>query len=404
MSWDLLIGQQPAKKYLCSSLSGGRLSHAYLFKGPGGIGKRTAAYVFAQAVLCERRGETGRACGTCKSCRWFAARKGAQIDHPDVISLLKFSKSKGKNEGQGREEQLLGDQENIIPLETIQHVCEQLHRSPMAGRRRVVIIPEAQRLCRGQAEPANAFLKTLEEPPRAALIILTSSQPEGLLETITSRVQAVQFRRLAAEEIKLGLQRNAPQSEQTQTVAALADGSLGRALELLQGDLGNWRKLVLYGLQNFGPLSAPQFGITLWNTAEAEGVRLFAANKEASREARQEAAENDDPSAAASDEADKSEAGWKRYVLRRLLEIVEVCFRDALICAAAENCDPGLLMQPDQAQLSKRLAGLFGVEGCQKALSALRESFLAARLYVRGDVIGRALAGRFVDALLPRVV
>lgn len=400
MSWDSVIGQQPAKEYLRSVLKSGRQAHAFLFKGPVGIGKRSLAYVFAQVSLCTQKPEPDLACGQCKSCRWFLARQGDAIEHPDYIRLVKFS---GSADDMGhREEKPVGDHEPIIKLETIQHVCEQLHRSPMAGERRVVIIPEAQRLCRGQAEPANAFLKTLEEPPKSSLIILTTSQPEGLLETIISRVQGVQLRRLSAEEIRGALATRAAKhpAEQREAAAQMADGSLGRAMDLLEGDLKKWRTAVVAGLERFGAASCPAFGLGLWAIAESEGERLFEAEKVAGKSA--ESDETEDAEDGANEAAQKTEAGWKRFVFRRLLELMEVCFRDALVAASSATGElpPGqLLLQPDQQKLSSALATKFGTEGCLRVLAVLREALLGVRLYVRGDVIGRALAGKLVEAM-----
>lgn len=402
MTWDSVIGQQPAKDYLRSVLRAGRQAHAFLFKGPVGIGKRSLAYVFAQVSLCTQKPEPDLACGQCKSCRWFLARQGDAIEHPDFIRLIKFS---GSTDDMGhRDEKPVGDHEPIIKLETIQHVCEQLHRSPMAGDRRVVIIPEAQRLCRGQAEPANAFLKTLEEPPKSSLIILTTSQPEGLLETIISRVQGVQLRRLSADEIRGALEKRAAKhpAEQREAAAQMADGSLGRAMDLLEGDLRKWRAAVVAGLERFSPASSPAFGLALWAIAEAEGVRLFDAEKEAGKNAENDETGSEDGDDGASEAEQKTEAGWKRFVFRRLLELLEVCFRDALVTAssAAGEIPPGqLLLQPDQQKLASSLAAKFGAEGCLRVLAVLRESLLGVRLYVRGDVIGRALAGKLVEAL-----
>lgn len=400
MSWDSVIGQQPAKDYLRSVLKSGRQAHAFLFKGPVGIGKRSLAYVFAQVSLCTQKPEPDLACGQCKSCRWFLSRQGDAIEHPDYIRLVKFSGS--ADEMGHREEKPVGDHEPIIKLETIQHVCEQLHRSPMAGDRRVVIIPEAQRLCRGQAEPANAFLKTLEEPPKSSLIILTTSQPEGLLETIISRVQGVQLRRLSAEEIRGALATRAGKhpAEQREAAAQMADGSLGRAMDLLEGDLKKWRTAVVAGLERFGPNSCPAFGLGLWAIAETEGERLFEAEKVAGKSAEND--ETEDADDGVNETEQKTEAGWKRFVFRRLLELMEVCFRDALVTAssAAGELPPGqLLLQPDQQKLSGALAVKFGTEGCLRVLAVLREALLGVRLYVRGDVIGRALSGKLVEAM-----
>jgi len=392
MNWDDLIGQGPAKRYLRSVLSARRQAHAYLFKGPAGVGKRTAARIFAQALLCRNRSAGDAACGQCKSCRALVAGT-----HPDLIPLRRFTEAGGE----------VGDHEPVIRLDTVQFLCEQLHRSPMSGARRVVIIPQAQRLCQGQAESANAFLKTLEEPPRAATILLTSSQPEGLLETIVSRLQAVQFRRLSAEDVRTGLALLAPgkPASERELVEPLADGSLGRALELLDGSLSPWRAAVLAGLGKLTPGAALQFGLSLWALAELEGQRLFAAEKEAGREVARQAAEGDEE-VETSESAAKTETGWRRYVFRRLLEVCEVCFRDGLVCAACgtvalpEAGKAGIiLLQPDQQALSRMLAREFGAVGCEKVLAALREALFATRLYVRGDVVVRALAGKLVEAM-----
>jgi len=396
MIWDALVGQQPAKDYLRAVLNGGRQAHGFLFKGPVGIGKRTAAWIFAQILLCHKPPSPDEACGVCKSCHWFANRRGAAIDHPDVISLLKFTGS-----GENRAEKPVGDHDPLIPLESVQYICEQLHRSPMAGERRVVIIPESQRLCRGQAEPANAFLKTLEEPPKSSLIILTSSQPEGLLETIISRVQGVQFRRLSSNDVRTGLEKALkakPQAER-ELAALLSDGSLGRAIELLEGDLKTWRQAVVNALDKFNPKTGPQFGLMLWALAEAEGKRLFEAEKLSQKAAQNDEVEEDEETQAETEGAAKTEKGWQRYVFRRLLEVLEVCFRDAAVCASTPDAGAMLLLQPDQQKLAQSLGQKFGVDGCQRILSALSEALLAVRLYVRGDVVGRALAGKMADGL-----
>ena len=397
MTWEGLIGQQPAKNYLSSVLGAKRLGHAYLFKGPAGVGKRTAARAFAKTLLCHHALAPDEACGHCKSCHWFAtplnASTGSGFNHPDMINLIQFSG------GAVVTEKLVSDHEPIIKLETIQYICEQLHRSPMAGSRRVVIIPEAQRLCRGQAESANALLKTLEEPPETSVLLLTSSQPQALLETILSRVQTVQFRRLSVHEIRDGLAAKGHPSEKTEMVVAVADGSLGHALELLEGDLMAWRDAVVKTLEVWGPASCPQFGLALSALAEVEGKRLFQAEKESEKAGGDQEVETTDALNGEGNETEiKTEAGWRRYVFKRLLELCEICFRDGLVWAASDRSNPDLLLQPDQLKLSESLAKKFGEEGCQMALLALREGLYATRLYVRSDVVGRALAGKFVEA------
>jgi DNA polymerase-3 subunit delta' len=134
------------------------------------VGKRTCATAFAQVLLCHAPPGPDRACGACKSCRWLAAGKGLLCEHPDLLLPLKTT---------GGDERMIGDHEPLIALEPVQRLCERIHRSPANGPRRVAIVPEAHRLCRGQAESANAFLKTLEEPPAYATLVLTTSHPEA---------------------------------------------------------------------------------------------------------------------------------------------------------------------------------------------------------------------------------
>jgi len=390
MSWSSVLGQPAALEYLRKTLQRGRAPHGYLFHGPAGVGKRTTAVALAQALLCHQPPADGEACGACKSCRWIAGRSGQLSNHPDLLPLL-------KNPGTEKEK-LLGDQEPAIPLDTIQEVCQKLSRSPLDGPRRVALIPEAHRMCLGQAEAANAFLKTLEEPPKTSVVILTSSKPEALLETIVSRVQPVRFRRLAADDILAGLAAaGSRKSEAERALAAtLADGSLGRAKELLEGDLGRWREAVMQGLAKTGPQACPGFGLMLWALAESEGARLFEAEEGKGDLAKAEDDEELATGEAEDEAAAKTEAGWKRFVFRRLLELCEVAFRDALVTAAGAG--PERLLQPDRHQLTQQMAERFGAEGCSRVLEYLREAQFAVRLYVRGDLVGRVLAGRIVEA------
>jgi len=388
MPWDAVLGQAAAVDYLRSALRAGRAPHGYLFQGPFGVGKKTAAAALAQVLLCHQPPAADRACGKCRSCRWLAAQKNFLSDHPDLLPLL-------KNPGKDNEK-LVGDQEQIIPLDAVQALSEKLHRTPSQGSRRVVVIPEAHRMCAGQAEAANAFLKTLEEPPPSSIVILTSSRPEALLETIVSRVQPVRFRRLAAQDILKGLAASRKPEAERELAAVLSDGSLGRAKELLDGDLGRWRSAVMKLLADFGPRGCPAFGLALWAVADSEGQRLFEVYEKGAEPAPQE--EDEDAAGVEQDEAAaKTVSGWKRFVMRRLFELCEVAFRDGLVTAA--GAEAGGLLQKDQADLARKLAERCGENGCGKVLEVLRECHTAVRLYVRGDLVARYLSGKMVEAL-----
>jgi hypothetical protein len=315
--------------------------------------------------------------------------------HPDLLPLLKFPEDRVL-------ERPLRDQEQVIPLETMQHLARQLHRTPVAGRRRVAVIPEAQRMCAGQAEAANAFLKTLEEPPASSFVILTSSRPEALLETILSRVQPIRLRRLSAEAVRAGLTQAAPSAseEDRQLAVAMSDGSLGRARELLDGDLGRWRTAVLKGLRGFDRRSCPAAGLALWELAREEGTRLYqAAQSGGAAEAAAETEAEEEPEGAAGEDARKTEAVWQRYVFQRLLQLCEAAFRDGLLAAAGVDAGAMLVLSGPEAPLAGKLAREFGAAGCERVLETLREALLAVRLYVRGDLVARVLAGRMVESL-----
>jgi DNA polymerase-3 subunit delta' len=391
VSWDELLGQEAAVRYLRRTLSAGRFAHGCLLEGPQGVGKRTAAVVLARVLLCHNPPAPDEACGECKSCRWLRDYRGGLSEHPDLVILWK-----NPNDQVGSRP--LRDEEALIPLETMQYLSEQLHRAPRSGPRRVALIPEAHRMCGGQAEAANAFLKTLEEPPATSVLILTSSRPEALLETMVSRLQPVRLRRLSSEAIREGLVR-ARRTADDPSVAlavAMADGSLGRAKEMLDGALGRWRAALLKELGQVNPLSCPRFGLALWTLAEEEGERLFEESQSDGTSA-DEGAEKEGEEEGADEETRKTAAGWKRYVFLRLLELCEAAFRDGLLAAAGAG-NLSLLTGPE-GPLAEKLAKQFGAAGCERVLEFLRDARRANRLYVRGDLIGRVLAGRMVEHL-----
>lgn len=207
-SLSSIIGHQQIIRMLKNSVQRERVAHAYLFMGPAGIGKHTVAQGFARLLLCETPGKE-EACGDCRACR--------QIDsgnHPDL--------------------HLLGPAGATIKIEQIRELQRQVQYKPFQATRHVFIIEKAEAMTQ---EAANGFLKTLEEPGSQTVFILLSDQPYGLLPTILSRCQQLQFRPLSNQEISKGLVTlGKAEVEQAQAVAPLAGGSLGRALKLTGGE------------------------------------------------------------------------------------------------------------------------------------------------------------------------
>lgn len=159
--------QQDSIALLQRSLERGRLGHAYLFRGPEQQELEGVARALAQTLSCDnppRRGATGLpldACGACRSCRQVAGET-----HPDVLWVRPESKSR------------------IIAVEQIRDLMQTIYLTPTRARYKVGIIVGADRL---NVSSANAFLKTLEEPPADSVLVLLSTEPQRLLETIVSR-------------------------------------------------------------------------------------------------------------------------------------------------------------------------------------------------------------------------
>jgi DNA polymerase-3 subunit delta' len=205
MPFAEILGQARAVSRLRNAVAAGRLAQAYSFVGPEGVGKRLTALALAQAVNCQARGVGSDACGVCVACRKIAAG-----GHPDVILVGPADKT-------------------VIGIEQIREVAARAGRRAYEGAVKVWIVDPAERM---QEPAANAFLKTLEEPPGASLFLLLTTTPSALLPTIRSRCQEVRFDLLSAEILEEILARQGRPAEERSLAAALAGGSAARALAL----------------------------------------------------------------------------------------------------------------------------------------------------------------------------
>jgi DNA polymerase III subunit delta' len=205
MSWASLAGQREAERRLAAALDAARLHHALLFAGPDGVGKFTAGKLLAQAALCTGPRVGAEPCGRCSSCV-----KITTAGHADVLTLEP-------------------DEKDSIKVDPVRHATQALHLKPVEGRSRFLLIRDADRMTE-QAQ--NALLKTLEEPPGSAHLVLTTSRPQAILPTVLSRCQRVPFRPVPNEAIADLLVKNRSlEPALAQLVAALAQGAPGRALE-----------------------------------------------------------------------------------------------------------------------------------------------------------------------------
>lgn len=211
--------QSRALSIIRRSLASGRLPHALLLEGPSGVGKELAARALAARLLCEADvAPDADACGECPACQLVAGgnhpdlhrvHRGLHADHPDRT----IRQSKGL----------------FLVVDIVRHfLIEPAANAPTLGRRRVFIVRDAERMNEGAQ---NALLKTLEEPPGDATLILVSSSADRLLETIRSRCQRVAFAPLPSAFVADLLTRDASlDSNAVNQLARLAEGRAGEAL------------------------------------------------------------------------------------------------------------------------------------------------------------------------------
>jgi DNA polymerase-3 subunit delta' len=223
-SWSDLIGHDSLVAGLNAAIRQGRLGGSLLFVGPSGVGKTSAAVLLAQTLLCERsQARDMTPCCECPSC--VQVRVGT---HPDFIQVRK------------------PDDKTLIPLELLigpvdarlqEGFCHDVHLRPMQAQRKVAILHDADFL---NEEGANCLLKTLEEPPANALIILIGSSEQRQLPTIRSRCQILRFQTPVGEAGRnlLRKQLDHYQSQhEDEPLPPMSDDALDAAIELSAGDM-----------------------------------------------------------------------------------------------------------------------------------------------------------------------
>lgn len=252
-----LIGQSAAVEFLGGVVAGGRYANAYLFHGPAGVGKGTAALAFARALLCDRgAGATAAtpglfdapgpapgaalsdACGACAACG-----KTASLQHPDLKFLFPVSgeeKELDREDGPImqtlaalREDPLFVftyEKAASIRLSLTRELLRELAFQPFEAARRVVVVRDADRM---REDQYSALLKSIEEPGPSTVWVLTTSRPNRLPATIRSRCQRVRFAALSEEAVAAFLaERAGVAPDPARLLAAIAGGNLARALTL----------------------------------------------------------------------------------------------------------------------------------------------------------------------------
>jgi len=236
--WQNIQGHDPIVERFRRASARGRLAGSFLFVGPPGVGKRRFAFALAIGLLCKEQDDLNP-CGVCDSCKLFGGRGCTDLDfdtpfaspHPDLYYV-----AKPPDKSFLPMELLVGDKEHRGRA----GLCYNISRTPFLGNRKIAILNDADFF---NAEGANALLKTLEEPPTDAVLILIGTSAAKQLPTIRSRCQIVRFSPLPTEIlsailVEKGIVTSAAQGEKW---VIQAEGSLDQAKELADGDVDSLR-------------------------------------------------------------------------------------------------------------------------------------------------------------------
>ncbi len=307
-NWNL-VGHEWAVTALGRDIQTERLHHAYLIAGPAGVGKRALATAFIQALLCR---QANAPCGDCRPCK-LVARGG----HPDVIGVAPVVSGKTIKT------------EKIV-IDRIRELIKTLSLKPVEASRRIALVTNFET---ANEEAANAFLKTLEEPPGNAILILTTDQPEALLPTIISRCESIHLRPLPTAMIQSALiERWQVSGERAELLAHLAGGRLGWAVSAANdGEVLEKREGRLNELRNL--LSASR-------------AARFAYAESLARD---------------------------REALRETLELWLGWWRDVLLVASEARTQP---INIDQVDTLRRAAQKTGLDSAAKAVEAIQRTLV----------------------------
>jgi len=208
-NWNL-VGHEWAVDMLKKHVINGTTRHAYLFAGPPGLGRRTLALRFAQALNCPTPVDAGIPCGECRDCKQIET-----MQHADLTII------QAESEG------------GTLKVDQIRETRRSLTLKPYQANYRVALFLRFQE---ANDNAANALLKTLEEAPSYAVLILTADNPEQLLPTIVSRCEVLRLRPLKIESVQSALENRGVETNLAKLIAHISGGRFGYALRLIENE------------------------------------------------------------------------------------------------------------------------------------------------------------------------
>jgi DNA polymerase-3 subunit delta' len=343
-AFDDLLGQSRAASYLQRAVTNDAVSHAYLFVGPTGVGKKKAARALACALICADGG-----CGGCEAC----ARIKREV-HPDVHVLVPVGSSG-------------------YLVEQIRDVVGDIYLTSIEGGKRVYIFDRADTF---NAASANAFLKTLEEPPDGVVMILLADDADAVIDTIASRCQLIRFQRVPeSRAVELLVSRTGASAEQAMEALAATGGVLGRAQDYLNSPQRRQaRELVVRTMPNLTVMDAADVLDSAREMLESARVPLEGLKAAQDAESRERA----EFLGKAAKGGRELEERFKRELTSReregLLEVllvVESWLRDCLVLSQGM---PQLAVNRDVIDTTQPVARIMTPQAAVRALGSVDEA------------------------------
>ena len=229
-----VVGHKNIIKYIQNAVTADAVSHAYILNGERGSGKKLLANLFAMSLQCENRDEDGDACGKCRSCR-----QAAGGNQPDIIRIMH-------------------EKPNTISVDDIRtQINNDIVIKPYSSKYKIYIIPEADLM---SAQAQNALLKTIEEPPEYAVIMLLTENAEALLPTIRSRCVMMKLRNIKDQLVKKYLMEQMEIPDYKADVCvAFAQGNMGKAIMLATSEYFNEiKEEVVHLLRNIDEMNVSE--------------------------------------------------------------------------------------------------------------------------------------------------
>ncbi len=314
MPWNL-TGHEWATNILSQHIARGEMRHAYLITGPAGVGRRTLALRFAQAVNCTQPPAPGLPCGACRACIQIE-----RMAHPD-LSVVQAAREGGD-----------------IPVDAIRQLQRALMLAPYEARYRVALL---LRFEEANASAQNALLKTLEEAPERVILLLTAESAEALLPTIVSRCEILRLRPLPLDVVQASLASRGVPAEQAGLLAHVCGGRPGLAFRLSQ-DAPRMEQRA-------------EWLDELWRLLHAGRAERFAFAERA----------------ASARGGAREDRETLRINLRAMILTWLSFWRDALLRAAGASAP---LTNPDQAERVEQAAIAAEIGGARRVITALEDS------------------------------